>query len=57
MSRRRQGLGRFGVPTHVDPTTRCNVCGEALDWCTCNDCVECGYPKDSPEHEDECGDD
>jgi hypothetical protein len=53
MSLRRQrakGLGRVGVPTKVDPLTKCKVCGEAFDWCTCEgECEECGYPRDDCE--------
>lgn len=53
---RTRGLSRVGVPTRADPTSHCKVCGEMADLCTCDECIECGYPMDSPEHEEECGD-
>lgn len=56
MSPRRQradGLGRVGLDPAVDPLAKCKVCGEAFNWCTCDVCLECGYPTDDCD----CGED
>lgn len=46
-------FGALGVGPGANPAKDCDVCGEPLDWCTCDECIECGAPMGECKHTEE----